>query len=125
MPSAAPSDPRVVISAGTRSRVMQKPLNSPHDDAADDRRHEADERGAVALAADPAMTLTAQMPAKTSTEPIDRSKPAATITYVMPTAITRKMEVSTIDVAARWPCGNVSGDRTLKTMNSTISTPNM
>ena len=64
-------------------------------------------------------------PLNTSTEPIDRSKPAATITKVMPTAIvsnTAELEMSSWTLSQ---CGNVSGARKENTTKMTTSAANM
>ena len=88
MPRAAPSVPNVVIRAGTRSRVTQKPVNppqiapltsattKPRTNTPQPPLPPAKPRCGPRSVIDREETT----PAKTSTEPMDRSKPAATMT---------------------------------------------
>ena len=73
-------EPSVVMSAETRNRAMQKPLNSP-------QTRPATRATAVPMATVPkpsvpsaSIVLAAATPANTSIEPTERSKPPATIT---------------------------------------------
>ncbi len=100
-PSAAPSDPSVTISGGILALAIRTPLSSPHarpDSTATRMPTLATPQpcppepssGPIAI-----ITFAATTPEKTSTEPIDRSMPAVTITNVMPTP-------STARIAAFW-----------------------
>ena len=72
--------PSVVISAETRRREMQKPLNRPQ--AAPASKATTVPTNTVPAPSVPiaSIVFAAATPANTSTEPIDRSKPPAIIT---------------------------------------------
>ena len=69
------------------------------------------------------IAFTPQTPEKTSTEPIERSNPPATMTNVMPTAMTISTAASIRTLRKFSTVGNASGSRIENTMIRTSSTP--
>src|SRR4051794_8086921 len=123
MPSAAPSDPSVVISAGTRNLVMQMPLKTPQArPAASDTTRPTTTVSALWVPGPP-MAFTPQTPENTRTEPIERSKPPATITNVIPTAITISTAASIRTLRKLSTVGNAVGSRIENTTTRTSRTP--
>jgi hypothetical protein len=93
-PSAAPRLPRVVIRAGTRRRVMHSPLNSPQPQPPPSATSRPTTTVHALSVPIHSIALAESTPEKTSTEPIERSNPPATITNVIPVAITISVETS-------------------------------
>ncbi len=91
-PSAIPSEPRVTISGGILALAISVPFSSPQSSPISTETTMP--RNAVPQPSPPVacITLAATTPEKTITEPIDRSMPEVTITKVMPTPSTARIE---------------------------------